>query len=268
METDMLTSVKGMEFNYVAHGVGPTLVLIHAFPLNLRMWEPQIKALSDVCHVVAMDLRGFGASQTTDGDFILEDLARDVQQLMYKLGHQRIILGGLSMGGYVALQFLKLFPDQVRGLILADTRAWPDTPEGREKRFAMIDEVNARGVRGLAQSFPQNAVSQVTAGGRPELVDRLKTWILDTEPATIVGAQRAMANRPDFTDLLPHIKVPTLVMVGEEDAITPPAEAERMAQLIHGAQLAKVPGAGHLSNLENPEAFNQAVKAFMHQFVS
>lgn len=268
METDMLTSVKGLEFNYVSHGVGPTLVLIHAFPLNLRMWEPQIKALSDDCHLVAMDLRGFGASQITDGDFTVEDLARDVQQLLYKLGHQRIVLAGLSMGGYVALEYARLFPDEVRGLILANTRAWPDTPEGREKRLAMIEEVGARGVRGVAGTFPQNAVSKTTAESQPELLDRLKTWILDTEPSTVVGAQRAMASRRDFTGMLADISVPTLVLAGEEDTITPPGEAERMAEMIHGARLVRIPGAGHLSNLENPDAFNVAVREFMRQFVS
>lgn len=268
MESDMRTSVHGLEFNYVSHGVGPTLVLLHAFPLNMRMWEPQIKVLADVCHVVAMDLRGFGSSQRTDGDFTLEDLARDVQALLFKLGHQRVVICGLSMGGYIALQYAKLFPDEVRGLVLADTRAGADTAEARDKRMAMVEEVSTRGVRGVAQTFPANVVSKRTAETQPAVMEQLKTWIADTDPSTIAGAQRAMAARSDSIEFLSEIRVPTLVIVGEEDGVTPPAESERMAQLIHGATLVTIPGAGHLSNLENPEAFNRAISSFMAQFVS
>jgi 3-oxoadipate enol-lactonase len=266
MEADMLTRARGLEFSYVAHGKGPTLVLLHAFPLSKAMWEPQIRALADDCHVVAIDLRGFGASQVTDGVFSLDDMADDVHAVITKLGHDQIVLGGLSMGGYIAFAYMRRHPATVRGLVLADTRPGVDTPEALEKRQAMIKDVLANGTRAVARSFPRAAVSTATAEGHPELLERMRVWIQDTAPTSIAGAQRALATRADSTATLSAIRVPTLVIVGEEDAITPPSEAEAMAAAIPGAQLVRIPGAGHLANLEQPEAFNAAVRTFMRQF--
>lgn len=266
MHHENLAKANGLEFSYHSEGHGPTLVLLHAFPLNKAMWEGQVEALKDVCHVLTMDMRGFGRSQVTDGVFTLDDLADDLHHLLQRLGHTQIVLGGLSMGGYVALAYMRRHPAGVRGLILADTKATADGPEALAKREAMIEEVAARGTRGVARAFPRAVVSASTAETQSALLDRLKVWIEDTVPSTVIGAQRAMAARPDSSALLPTIKVPTLILVGEEDPTTPPADAEAMAAAIHDARLVRLPGAGHLANLEAPDAFNAAVRDFMAQY--
>lgn len=266
MESDMLTTVNGLEISYRAHGVGPTLVLIHAFPLSKAMWEGQVAALADTCHVVTVDLRGFGKSQLTDGVFDLDDLADDVHALLRKLGHEHVVLGGLSMGGYVAFAYWRRHRASVRGLILADTKSGTDNPAGLAKREAMIEEVQQNGMRGVSRAFPRAVVAPETAERQPALIERLRVWIEDASPATVMGAQRAMARRSDATALLSGIDVPTLVLVGEHDPTTPVADAEAIASAIPGAKLVCIPGAGHLSNLENPEAFNDAVKEFMRGF--
>lgn len=266
MESDMLTTVNGLEFSYRAHGVGPTLVLLHAFPLNKAMWDAQVAALADACHVITVDLRGFGKSQVTDGVFSLDDMADDLHGLLRKLGHEHVVLGGLSMGGYVAFAYMRRHPETVRGLILADTKAGVDTAEGLAKREAMIAEVTQRGTKGVSKVFPKAVVAPATAETQPALMERLRVWIEDAAPSSIAGAQRAMARRADATPLLGEIRVPTLVIVGEEDPTTPPAEAEAIAAAIPGATLVRIPGAGHLSNLEQPEAFNAAVRTFMGGF--
>lgn len=262
----MRTTVDGLEFTYRSHGTGPTLVLLHAFPLNMRMFEPQVAALADHMHVVTVDFRGFGASQLTSGDFSLEDLADDVHALMSKLGHAHFVLGGVSMGGYVALAYLRRHPETLRGLILANTRAGADTDEARQRRFKAVSEVTTRGTAGLAASFPQTALAPGSVETRRDLVGQLHDWIAEANPMAVIGAQLAMANRPDSTAALAGIAVPTLVIAGEDDGVTPPEEARRMAEAIPGATIATIPGAGHLSNMEQPEAFNEAVRAFMAQF--
>lgn len=266
MLADMLTTVNGLELSYRAHGHGPTLVLVHAFPLNMEMWAPQIEALTDRCHLVTLDLRGFGASQVTDGVFTIDDLASDVHGLLGRIGHHRCVLGGLSLGGYVALAYARRYGQQLRGLILADTRATADDAEARESRLASIAAIEKQGAAALAAAMPSRLLAPGTVETRPELVAQLSGWIGDTDPRTLIGAQKAMANRNDATSILPLLKVPTLVLVGEQDAVTPPEEAERMAASIADATVVKIPNAGHLSNLENPEAFNAAVAAFMARF--
>jgi pimeloyl-ACP methyl ester carboxylesterase len=268
MLADMLTTAKGLEFNYVSHGVGPTLVLLHAFPLNLRMWNAQIAALADSCHVLALDLPGFGASQTTDGDFTLDDLADDVHALLQRLGHDRIVLGGCSMGGYIALAYARRYRRHLRGLVLVDTRATADSEEGRQKRLTQAAEVEMRGTKSLSKAFPPSALAPSTTKAHPEMIDLLRTWIAEADPMAVAGAQRAMAARPDSSDLLATLDIPTLVIVGEQDALTPPAEADKMAAALPQAQLVRISGAGHLSPLEQPEAVNQAIKTFMRRFAS
>ncbi|MFP5504256.1 MAG: alpha/beta fold hydrolase [Candidatus Sericytochromatia bacterium] len=262
----MRTTVNGLEFTYRSHGTGPTLVLLHAFPLNMRMFEAQVAALADHMHVVTIDFRGFGASQLTSGDFSLEELADDVHALMAKLGHAHFVLGGVSMGGYVALAYLRRHPETLRGLILANTRAGADTEEARQRRFKAVSEITSMGTGGLAATFPQTALAPGSVEARQDLVGQLHAWIAEANPMAVIGAQLAMANRPDSTALLPGIALPTLVIAGEQDGVTPPEEARRMAEAIPGATIATIPGAGHLSNMEQPEAFNEAVRAFMAQF--
>ena len=266
MLTDTLTRVEGLELAYRAHGVGPTLLLLHAFPLSQRMWDAQVLGLADRCHVVTLDLPGFGASQTTDGDHTIDQLADLVAAFATRIGHERFVLGGLSMGGYIALALARCHPERLRGLILADTRAGADSPEVRERRLNQIKEIEQKGLKGLAASFPHTVTAPSTAIDRPELLMQLRLWIEEANPAAVTGALRMMANRPDATPLLAGLRVPALVVVGEADGTTPPPEAELMADRLPEATLVRIPSAGHLSSLEAPDAFNQAIASFMARF--
>ena len=263
MLTDTLTRVEGLELAYRAHGVGPTLLLLHAFPLNQRMWDPQLEALADHCHVVTLDLPGFGASQATDGSLTIDQLADLVAAFMRRLGHERFVLGGLSMGGYIALAFARRHPERLQGLVLADTRAGADAPETRERRFKQIADIEAHGLKALAAAFPHTVTTAATHVDRPELLATLSGWIAGANPAAVAGALRMMAERPDATPDLAGIRVPTLVLVGDADATTPPPEAEKLASGIPDATLVRLPQAAHLASLEAPEAFNRAVITFM-----
>lgn len=249
--------------HYQERGGGPTLALLHAFPLSSEMWEPQLAQLSDCCRIVAMDMRGFGRTPLGEAPYALEDLARDLASLLDRLGIERCVLGGLSMGGYVAFAFERLFGDRLLGLILADTRSGADAPAARERRYQTIAQVEAHGTQDLGRSMPQSLLGATTHAEQPELVARVSAWIQATDPGAVVAAQRAMAERPDATDRLEAIRVPVLAIVGEEDVLSPPEEARAMVARLPNARLARIPRAGHLSNLENPGAFNQAVRDFM-----
>jgi 3-oxoadipate enol-lactonase len=262
----MHTTARRLDLAYRAKGHGPTLVLLHAFPLNQDMWEGQIEALSNVCHVITLDLPGFGASQTTDGDYSLDTLAELVHEFLRQLGHERVVLGGISMGGYIALAYARKYPAHLQGLILADTKAGPDSPETRASRYQQIKDIGEKGLMPLATSFPGRVVTPATTLQRPEVLRRLTESINGNNAMAITGALAAMAERPDCTDVVPGVHVPTLVIVGEADTITPPAEAELMMEHLPIGTLVRIPAAGHLPNLEQPEAFNKAVADFMQQF--
>ncbi|MDB5101105.1 MAG: catD [Cyanobacteria bacterium RYN_339] len=262
----MHTTARRLDLAYRAKGHGPTLVLLHAFPFNQDMWEPQLEGLSDVAHVITLDLPGFGASQTTDGDFSLDTMAEIVHDFVRHLGHERVVLGGLSMGGYIALAYARKYPAHLQGLILADTRANADTPEARKRRLEQIQEINQFGLLGLSESMPHKVLTPATAVKRPALLKELGGHIAASNVMAVTGALEAMANRPDAMDVLPGIHVPTLVIVGEGDELTPPTAAQEMVDHLPNGKLVSLPGAGHMSNLEAPEAFNQAVADFMRQF--
>ncbi|MBV8199350.1 MAG: alpha/beta fold hydrolase [Acidobacteria bacterium] len=261
------------------------------------MWRPQLAGLAGSCRLLAPDLPGFGGSAGRggagggdgdgggaaalggdgDGDggapaaCRMEDMAAAAAELLDALGLPAAVVCGLSMGGYVALAFYELFPDRVRGLVLADTRAGADDDAGRRRRIESAqalergDAVSAAApaLAALAGSLIPRLVAPRTLATRPELVDWLRQEIDAAPAAGVAAAQRGMAQRPDRTPLLPHIAVPTLVIVGEEDAITPPAESRLLHQRIRGARLVTIAGAGHLSNLEQPEAFNGALRRFL-----
>lgn len=245
-------------------GGGVTLALLHAFPLSSEMWAPQLDALSESCRLVTVDMRGFGRTPLL-APYSLEDLAGDLAGLMDRLGIERFVLGGLSMGGYVAFAFERLFGDRLLGLLLADTRAGADAPAARERRYQTIAQVEAHGTEQLARTMPETLLGATTRAQAPELARQVSDWIRAADPRAIAAAQRAMAERPDATEQLPSIRVPALVIVGEEDALSPPAEAAAMVARLPKARLVRIPGAGHLSNLEQPAAFNRAVQDYIRE---
>jgi pimeloyl-ACP methyl ester carboxylesterase len=227
------------------------------------MWEPQVGALAATHRVVRFDARGFGKSPAGDGPLTMETIADDGAALLDHLGVERAVVAGCSMGGYAALAFVRRHPHRLAGLVLLDTRAGADTPEAKANRATLAAKVLAEGASAAVEAFLPKLLGETTHRERPELAARLRERILATSPRGIANALHGLAARADSRETLPPIAVPTLVLVGAEDVLTPPAEAEAMAAAIPGARLGVIPGAGHLANLENPGAVNAALRAFL-----
>jgi 3-oxoadipate enol-lactonase len=243
-----------------------TVVLVHAFPLNARMWEPQLALAADGWHVVAPHLSGFDGGVHDPHASSIGDYAGDVIDLLDGLHVKDAVVGGLSMGGYVAFAMLRHASSYVRALVLADTRAQADSPAVTEGRKRMLEMIGARGgaaADAVADDMVPKLLGASTRRLRPDLVERVRALVTSNAPERIAEAVHVLMTRPDSTPLLHTIHVPTLVLVGAEDTLTPPADAEAMRRAISGARLEVVPGAGHLSNLEQPDRFNEALAAFL-----
>jgi pimeloyl-ACP methyl ester carboxylesterase len=255
----------GRRLAYAVAGQGEPLLLLHAFPLSREMWDPQVQALSGTWRCIALDLPGFGASELGGEVSGMADMAADAVALLDHLGIGRAVVCGLSMGGYVALALAGASPDRLRGLVLADTRAGADAPEARERRLATACEVLEKGSEVLVGAMVPKLLGADTLASRPEVRQWLERRIAAAPPAGVAAAQRGMAARPDRTPELGRIAVPTLILVGEQDVVTPPDESRKMARRIPRADLAVLPGAGHLANREQPEAFNRQLRAFLER---
>ncbi|HET7482191.1 MAG TPA: alpha/beta fold hydrolase [Actinomycetota bacterium] len=258
-------TVDGVTISYGDGGGDSTpVVLLHAFPFNSQMWEPQLQGLGDRFRFVTPDLAGFGASDAPSNpeDYSMDRFADQVKAVIDALGATEVILGGLSMGGYVALAFMRRYPDVVKALVLADTRAEADPPEGKDKRTSQQELVRNEGTAGLIETLSGALLSESTRTNSPEVVARAKE-LMKNPDAGFVGALEAMKNRPDSTDGLSKIGVPTLIIVGENDGVTPPDAARKLHEHIGGSRLVVIPDSGHISNLEAPEAFNAAFGEFL-----
>jgi 3-oxoadipate enol-lactonase len=257
--------VDGVRLHYLEAGAGdPALVLLHAFPLHAGMWAPQLEHLSAQRRVIAPDLLGFGGSDAPESMFRYTMLgyADLVAGLLDRLGLDRVVLGGLSMGGYVSFAFLREHASRVAGLILADTRAAADTTEVFERRTDQQDQVARIGTTALIEVLLPGLLSDDTRATRLDLVEQVRRFMANP-PAGYIGALEAMKHRPDATADLAGITVPTLVLVGEHDGPSPPDVARSMQEGIPGAELVVLPRAGHLSNLEAADEFNAAVADFL-----
>lgn len=255
--------VRGIEVAYDDEGRGAAVVLLHGFPLNRSMWREQSRDLSATCRVIAPDLRGFGETTHGGADMTTGDMAEDVAALLDALNVGRAVVGGLSMGGYVAFEFFRRFPHRVRALVLADTRPHADTDEARRTREETAQSALRDGMGPIADSMLPKLLSAATREREPGMVERVRAMVLGTKPEGAAAALRAMAVRRDQTDMLPSIDVPALIIVGGEDTITPPPDAEAMAAKIKGSRLVRIEGAAHLSNVERPEEFNRALGEFV-----
>lgn len=259
-------SVNSVDIAYDDHGMGMPVLFLHAFPLNRSMWTGQIKALLGErrYRLVALDWRGFGETTPFDEISTMETLADDVAGLMDTLGMQQAVLCGLSMGGYVANAFLRKYPQRVQGLIFADTRPGADTDEATKanrERVALL--ALSEGTEAIADLQVPKLLANYTRQHQPLVEQSVRHMINAATPQGIAAASRGMALRADASDLLPSISCPTLVIVGEEDVLTPPVVAREYAARIAGCQFATIPDAGHLSNLEQPEAFFAVVRNFL-----
>lgn len=259
---DLVTLDSGLTLAYDEVGTGNPVVLLHGFPHNRSLWAPQTSALIEHGRCIAPDLRGFGESGR-EGPYSMDQYALDVAELLEKLGVEKAVVGGLSMGGYVAFALWRLRPDLVRALVLADTRPGADSPETRRKRLETMALARERGAGAVANAQITGMVGATTRAQNPALVDGLHQMLASAPVEGIIGALQAMMDRPDSTDLLPTIDVPTLIVVGEEDALTPVKESRAMHAAIPGSRLEVIPGAGHCSNLEKPAAFNHVLGEFL-----
>lgn len=259
---------RGKTLAYREAGQGTPLLFLHAFPLSSRMWDGQLAAFSATHRCLALDFAGFGgsASAVTAGEISrMEDLADQARTLLDHAAAERAVVCGLSMGGYAALAFAAAAPERLAGLILADTRAGADNEEGRKGRLGMAERVSKEGTGFLAEAMVPKLLGATTRAERPQVVSWVSQEIAAATPEGVAAAQRGMAERPDRFAILAKLTVPTLALAGEEDELTPPDESRRMAAAVAASNLVILPHAGHLSNLETPEAWNGAVARFLRE---
>jgi pimeloyl-ACP methyl ester carboxylesterase len=256
----MKIHIGGRELGYDVRGDGPAVVLLHAFPFDRRLWDDLAAPLSEGRRVLAIDLRGFGES-ALDGGYSIAELSDDVVGLLDGLGIGMASVAGMSMGGYVALALASRHPARLASLILCDTRAGADSPDGRRGRDEAIAAVQQKGAAAYLDGVPAKLLSP---RAEPALRARVRQ-LAEQPPLSLVAALRALRDRPDRTAELPSLRVPAFVMVGADDAVTPPAEARAMAAAIPGARLVELPEAGHLAHLEAPAAFCRSLIEFLDE---
>jgi 3-oxoadipate enol-lactonase len=262
---DSRTPGAMMSYREFGEGPGDPLVLLHAFPLDGRMFEPQAKALAGFRRLITPDYPGFGRSPRAPAQPDVRYYAEGVRGLLDRLELERAVLGGVSMGGYVVFECLRQFPQRVSGLVLASTRPEPDSEEMKETRNEMARRVADEGVWVLIELQMERLLARGTLEGNEEVVEKVRAMILENNPNGVVAALGAMRERPDSTPLLGKIEVPALVIGGEGDALSSPEVMGAMAEKIPDSRHVTLPGAGHLSNLEAPGDFNAALKEFLEE---
>jgi pimeloyl-ACP methyl ester carboxylesterase len=254
---------QGVSIEYDDIGNGVPLLLIHGFPLDRTLWRTQIAGLSQIYRVIAPDLRGFGQSSETDGQAVsMDQYAADLKSLLDSVNVKHAVIGGVSMGGYITLAFYAQYADRVKGLILANTRATPDSEEGKQSRLDSAQRVAESGTGFLVESM---APKMLGPAAKPEIEIAIRSMMLRQHPTGVMSALRGMAARPDRTALLRFATVPVLIVSGTQDMLIPPAESEAMHSLIPNSRLVIIPDAGHLSNLDKADAFNHIIREYYKQ---
>lgn len=256
----MEATINGVRLAYQANGdvSKPALLLVHGFPLDSGMWEAQLAGLGDRARVIAPDLRGHGRSEAPAGGYSMERHADDLAALLDHLGIQKAVVAGFSMGGYATFAFWRRHPERVAGLAFVDTRAGADTPDGRSVRTATAERVRERGVSVLVDEMLPRLLSPENLQDEG-IVGRVREIILRQPAEGMIGALSAMRDRADSTGLLSTITVPTAVIAGEDDVITPPEVAVTTAKEMPEARSVLIVNAGHLSPMENPGEVNMAL---------
>jgi pimeloyl-ACP methyl ester carboxylesterase len=260
-------AVNGITVGYDDTGprdAASVLVLVHGHPFDRSMWRPQTEFLAATgWRVIAPDLRGYGASTVVPGVTPLSANACDIAALCDRLGVRRFVLGGLSMGGQIVMECHRLFPERLRGLLLADTTERAETPEGRRRRAATADRLLREGMSAYAADELPRMVSPATISARPAVAAHVSRMMRETAPAGAAAALRGRAERPDYAGSLARATAPVLVVVGADDAYTPVADARLLAGRVPHSTIAVIDGAGHMPNLERPDAFNGALMTFL-----
>jgi pimeloyl-ACP methyl ester carboxylesterase len=262
---DLTDGATSMILAHTDRGSGPPLVLLHGFPLDRSLWEAQAEALAATHRVLAPDLRGHGDTPPSGVDYSMDALAEDVlAQLREKDINGPVALGGLSMGGYVALAIAARHPERIARLLLIATRAAADTPEAAANRLRLAAEVERSGdIRPVVEAFLPRVLAATTQAERPDLVTRVRRMMERASPAAVVGCLRGMAARPDRTALLASLDIPALVLAGAEDPIATPEEGQGIADALPRGRLVVIPRAGHLLPIEQVKTTTQALRAFL-----
>lgn len=245
------------------HGSGAPLVLLHPFPTDHRFWQPVLPYLTPRYRVLTPDLRGSGESNAGDGPATMAKHAEDIERICAAAALGKAVFVGLSIGGYVLFEFWRRHPERVAALVLADTRATSETPESRANRLKSIADIQAHGPAPFVEGMAPKLLGATTRKNRPDVVRAAMAIMNESTVAGITALQQGMAERPDSVPTLKTINVPTLIVVGEEDTLTPATDAEQMRQGIAGSRLVKVPAAGHLSAFEQPEVWGKELRAFL-----
>ncbi|MCS7235309.1 MAG: alpha/beta hydrolase [Armatimonadota bacterium] len=256
-------TVRGLRLHYRKWGRGLPVLLLHGFPLSSELWEDVAVRLEDRCQVVAPDLRGHGDSDAPPGPYSMDALAEDVVGLVDALGLDRFVLGGHSMGGYVAFRVAARWPQRLLGLVLVATRAEPDTEEARARRRQGIERIRREGGQAFVQDFLPNLVGEHTRTHRPEVLARAWELARRVPDHVLVACLEGMMARPDSRPLLQSLDLPALVVAGEQDGVVPLASAQAMAEALARGRLVVAAGAGHLPTMEAPEVVASALADFL-----
>lgn len=254
----------GISVGYDDHGAGDALVLVHGHPFNRTMWRPQVDRFSqEGWRVIAPDLRGYGESTVVPGMTTLDVFARDIAGLLDHLGIETFVLGGLSMGGQIAMDFYRQFPDRVRGLLLADTFATGETDAGRQRRTAIADRLLAEGMAAYADEELPKMVDPANIEALPAVAEHVLGMMRTTPAEGAAAALRGRAERPDYFEVLAKVTVPALVVVGRDDTYTPVSDAQAMHDRMPDSTLVVIEGSAHMPNLERPDEFDAALSTFL-----
>ncbi|WP_328807005.1 alpha/beta fold hydrolase [Nocardiopsis coralli] len=259
-------AVRDIDVRYADHGSGHPVLLLHGHPFDHTLWHPQIHTLADHgFRAIAPDLRGYGHSTVVEGTTCLDTFARDLCALLDHLQIPATSVVGTSMGGQIALELYRLFPDRIDSLTLVATDPRPESPQGHQRRHELADRLAREGMQGYADEMIVGMMSADNVRTMAHTAARVHTMMCQAPPQGAAAALRGRARRPDHLGLLRHISAPALLVVGDQDAFTPPDLTEAMHLKIADSVVARIDGAGHTPNLERPEAFDRALLSFLER---
>ncbi len=260
----MKTIINGFEMAYDDRGEGTPVILLHGFPLCRKMWGKQEDALQQAGYrVITPDLRGFGESEATVDGYEMASLANDVAALMDRLELKQAVIGGMSMGGYILLNLLENHFDRLSAAIFIVTRGVDDDATGKGKRTALADKVRGGRPEAVSEAFEKILFAGKTKENQPEIIEEVKGWMKSTDPRALIGGLVGMRDRKNYMPLLNCFALPTLVIGGEEDITIPPENAAALGEGLPNSTLEIVPKAGHMANMEQPDAFNRTLLEFL-----
>lgn len=253
--------VRNTQWHYEEAGSGPAILLVHGFPLDHRIWDDQVKQLSSRFRVIAVDLKGFGKSASTEA-FTIDSMADELAEFISAVNATPAVVAGLSMGGYISFSLAVRHPEIMKGLAIVCSKAEADTPAGREARQKMAELAQTQGAKPVAEQMMPKMFCETTYKNRPELVEKLRGIMEASPPTTIANACFAMRDRVDRTPDLPKLAMPVMIILGEKDSIIPAEMGKAMALACRQGALKLIPGAGHLATMEEPAVVSQVLADF------